>query len=80
MGSLTLDEYIAHLCKLRDEHGGQLEVQKWLPAKGRHAAPVPVIAYKRTYDKKGSAGEVSPQFYNKEHDNPVQRGEPVVRI
>ena len=80
MLSPTLDEYIAKLCKLRELHGGSIEVEKWLPAKGRHPAPDPQLAYKRRYNKKGSSEECGiPQFYHVD-DNDVQRGDPVIRI
>mgnify|MGYP001561854595 CR=1 FL=1 len=75
---LTLDAYIEELLKLRSQHGGTLRVQKWMPAKGRHGAPIPVLAHERTYDKHPDHGGAA--FFNAEHDNPVQKGDPVIRV
>lgn len=77
---LTLDEYIAELEKLRAVHGGRLYVQRWMPSTGRAAAPTPSLAFKRAYDAKRISEHKAPQFYNPDHDNPVQKGDPVIRV
>jgi len=81
---MNLSEYIRALQHLEAAHGGSLDVQKWLPAKGRHDAGVPALAYKRAYDRSGARlfddGHGVPHFYNPEHDNPVQKGDPVIRV
>ena len=79
---MRLVEYIVALQRLADEHGGGLEVEKWMPAKGRHSAPTPELAYARRFDsRRGGPPDTPPtaQFYNK-HDNPVQKGAPVIRV
>jgi hypothetical protein len=77
---MDLDTYIKRLQELRAEHGN-LPVEKWMPAKGRHSAPLPELAYQRRYDKpKGcSGGELVGQFYHCD-DNPVQKGAPTIRV
>lgn len=76
----SLDEYIAMLQKLRAEHGGVLRVQKWLPSSGRMGAPDPKLAFKRAYDTKRLGDVKAPQFYNERYDNPVQKGDAVIRV
>lgn len=71
----TLREYINHLQALESEHGPLLQVEKWMPAKGRHPAPRPTLSYARTYPSRGGM----PAFYH-ESDNPVQKGSPVIRV
>jgi len=75
-----LDTYIKRLQELRVEHGN-LPVEKWMPAKGRHNAPMPELAYQRLYDKKSGRGseELVKQFYHCD-DNPVQKGAPTIRV
>lgn len=76
----TLDEYIAELEKLRAEHGGRLNVQRWMPSTGRAGAPLPKLAYKRVYPAKRLQDHTTAQFFNEQYDNDVQRGEPVIRV
>lgn len=76
----SLDEYIAMLQKLREQHGGALRVQKWMPSTGRAGAPDPRLAFKRTYNTKRLGDVKAPQFFNAQTDNPVQKGEPVIRV
>lgn len=76
----TLDEYIAALQKLRSEHGGGIRVQKWMPSTGRIGAPDPRLAFKRVYNAKRLQDVKVPQFYNEKYDNPVQKGEAVIRV
>ena len=75
MEQITLSEYIECLQALEREHGGMLLVQKWMPAKGRHDAPLPKLAYARKFERGGV-----PAFYNPAHDNEVQKGDPVIRV
>lgn len=72
---MMLVEYIAVLQALAEKHGGMLEVEKWMPAKGRHSAPFPELAVGRRYER----GRV-PQFYNSDHDTPTQAGDKVIRV
>lgn len=73
---MILDDYIKYLELLRKTLGrGDVEVEKWMPAKGRHAAPAPAIAYARRHQR----GDV-PAFYNPPHDNEVQKAHAVIRI
>lgn len=72
---MLLHEYIAALQALEVENGGMVEVEKWMPAKGRHSAPTPVLTYARKYERAGL-----PQFYNPTYDNAVQKGDTVIRI
>lgn len=73
---MFLSEYITHLQTLAKEHGGMLEVEKWMPAKGRHSAPPPELAYSRKYPARAGL----PAFFHEPTDNEVQRGTPVVRV
>ena len=70
-----LFDYIAELQSIAAQHGN-IPVEKWLPAKGRHGAPAPRIAYRRNYPR---GQQRTPAFWN-EHDTEAQRGEMVVRI
>lgn len=72
---MMLGDYIAALEALRKEVGDLVEVEKWMPAKGRHSAPEPKILYARTYERNGL-----PAFYDERFDNPVQKGAPVIRV
>lgn len=76
---MTLLEYVRHCQRLLDEHGPDLEVEKWLPSMGRHTAPAPVLAYRRVYPARRLGEAQVPQFYN-HNDNEVQKGEPVIRV
>ena len=71
----TLRDYIAALEDLERKHGPLVSVEKWMPAKGRHEAPFPVLAFKRRYDARNGV----PAFYH-ESDNPVQKGDVVIRV
>lgn len=77
---MTLSEYIVRLQELEARHGGNLPVQKWMPAKGRHDAPTPMLANARTYPAKRGSEVPIMAFFNEEHDTPAQRGDPVIRI
>ena len=72
---MILSDYIRLLQAIEAKHGGFLEVAKWMPAKGRHSAPAPELAFVRSYHGGGGL----PAFYH-ESDNPVQKGGPVVRV
>ena len=72
---MTLDQYITILQDLRTQHGGLLDVQKWMPAKGRHEAPVPSLAYVRRHSTRGVAN-----FFHEATDTPAQKGAPVIRV
>ena len=39
---------IAALEELERKHGPLVSVEKWMPAKGRHEAPLPVTAFRRS--------------------------------
>lgn len=71
----SLADYIQELQLILQTHGN-LPVEKWLPARGRHGAPTPQIAYRRNYPR---GQQKTPAFWN-QHDTEAQRGEPVVRI
>lgn len=75
---MRLSVYIASLQFLL-ERFGDLDVEKWLPARGRHTAPSPTVAYTRRFDSTRGAVEVVPQFWHHD-DNPVQKGDPVIRV
>ena len=71
--------YIELLQELIAEHG-DIEVEKWMPAKGRHEAPTPTLAHARKFvthrdQHMGGIGS----FYH-ETDNPNQKGAPVIRV
>lgn len=72
--------YIEMLQELIAEHG-DLEVEKWMPAKGRHEAPAPHLAFRRKYATRRdhTAGGVG-SFYHPETDASTQKGDPVIRI
>lgn len=75
---MLLSTYVRELRALLSQHG-DLEVEKWMPAKGRHEAPVPKVAYRRVFESSRGSIEVVPQFYHPD-DNPVQCGDPVIRV
>lgn len=81
---VTLDQYIDGLIKLRAANpgSGSLPVEKWLPSKGRHAAPLPVIAYRLARKiLNGQRTMMLPTaFWQEGHDKPEDRGEAVIRI
>jgi len=72
--------YVEMLQELIAQHG-DLEVEKWMPAKGRHEAPAPFLAYRRKYaaSRDHAAGGVG-SFYHPETDTPSQKGDPVIRV
>lgn len=72
--------YIEMLQELIAEHG-DLEVEKWMPAKGRHEAPPPFLAHRRKYATNCviAAGGIG-SFYHPETDAPTQKGDPVIRV
>lgn len=72
---MTLGDYIKHLQDLAVVHGTMLDVEKWMPSKGRHEAPVPVLSYVRKYERGGV-----PAFYHPPSDTPAQKGAPVIRV
>ena len=76
---ITLPEYIAILQKILAEHG-PLPVEKWMPSKGRHPAPAPIVAHRRRYGTRRAGEAQVPAFYHPEHDTQAQKGEAVVRI
>lgn len=59
---------------------GDVEVEKWMPAKGRHEAPAPVLAHTRKFvtHRDHHMGGIG-SFYH-ETDNPNQKGDPVIRV
>jgi len=71
----TLIDYIAQLERLRQVHGDLVSVEKWMPAKGRHEAPMPVATHARKYDARSGV----PAFYH-DSDNDVQKGDLVIRV
>lgn len=75
---ITLHEYIAELQVMRDKHGGNILVQKWSAAKGRHNAPLPKVAY--TICKKAGHAVIHVPAFWSEHDHPDQKGFPVIRL
>ena len=72
----TLREYIDALEALEREHGPLISVEKWMPAKGRHEAPLPVLAFARKYDR----AERGASFYHEPTDTLAQKGQPVIRV
>lgn len=72
---MTLGDYIKALQAIEAAEGPLVSVEKWMPAKGRHEAPPPVLANARRYER-GRA----PAFYSEGHDNPTQKGQVVVRV
>lgn len=81
---VTLDQYIEELVKLRDANpgSGSWPVEKWLPSKGRHAATLPVVAFR--LEKKILGGRCTitrpPAFWQADYDKLEDRGEPVIRV
>lgn len=71
--------YIQLIQELIAQHG-DIEVEKWMPAKGRHEAPTPVIAFTRKFitHRDHHMGGIG-SFYH-ETDNPNQKGDPVIRV
>ena len=72
--------YIEMLQELIAEHG-DLEVEKWMPAKGRHEAPAPKLAHRRRYaaPRDVHTGGVG-SFFHEASDTEAQRGDPVIRV
>lgn len=71
--------YIQLIQELIAAHG-DIEVEKWMPAKGRHEAPAPALAFTRkfTTHRDHHMGGIG-SFYH-DTDNPNQKGDPVIRI
>lgn len=79
----TLDEYIADLLALRKANPGSSKwpVEKFLPSRGRHRAPPPMVGYRRVQLVKTSTGTkpVLGNFWSS-FDPPEEKGEPVIRL
>ena len=75
---MTLDEYIAHLERLRAEHGGSIKVQRWSGAKARHNASPPEVAYTMMRDV--GRRLLVPQFWQAGFDPEAAKGPLVVRV
>lgn len=73
-------DYIEVIKELVAQHGN-LEIEKWMPAKGRHEAPAPFLAHRRKYatNRDHAAGGVG-SFYHPETDALTQKGDPVIRV
>lgn len=71
--------YIEMMQELIRQHG-DLEVEKWMPAKGRHEAPAPTLAHVRKFvtHRDHHMGGIG-SFYHPT-DNPNQKGDPVIRV
>ena len=74
----TLREYIDALEALEREHGPLISVEKWMPAKGRHEAPIPVLAFVRKHTTIRGVG--IPFFYHEPADGLASKGQPVIRV
>lgn len=72
-------DYIEVIKELVAQHGN-LEIEKWMPAKGRHEAPAPTLAHTRKFvtHRDHHLGAIG-SFYH-ETDNPNQKGDPVIRV
>jgi hypothetical protein len=81
---VTLDQYIEELIKLRAENpgSGQWPVEKWLPSRGRHPAPLPQPAFRLARKiLQGQRTMMLPTaFWQAGHDRPEDRGGAVVRV
>lgn len=78
--AVTLDEYMAALARLREQVGGQVLVQKWMPSKGRHHAPMPHIAHGKVLDGQKVKGvPIAGQFWQTQ-DGPSCKGPLVIRV
>lgn len=78
--TITLGDYIALLQSLANT-GVPLDtpVQKWLPARGRHDAPAPGVAFVWEKDVKGVKLHHPLRFWE-EHDGADQKGPLVIRV
>ena len=76
---ITLDEYIAHLQVLREEHGGKVLVQKY-SAGARRQAPRPQVAFTTYRDLGGKKPLHLPQFWQEGYDPESAKGALVIRI
>lgn len=74
----TLREYIDALEALEREHGPLISVEKWMPAKGRHDAPIPVLAFVRKHTTIRGVG--IPFFYHEPTDTLAQKGQALIRV
>ena len=72
--------YAKMILELVAKHG-DVEVEKWTPAKGRHEAPEPTLAFRRRYatSRDAAVGGVG-SFYHAGSDTPAQKGDPVIRV
>lgn len=81
---VTLDQYIEELIQLRAQHpgSGSWPVEKWMPSKGRHTAPLPAIAYRlaRRICHGQRVMMQPPAFWQPGHDRPEDQGDAVIRI
>jgi hypothetical protein len=81
---VTLNQYIEELVKLRDANpgSGHWPVEKWLPSKGRHTAPLPQVAHRLARSILGGQRTMMlpTAFWQPGHDRPEDRGEAVVRV
>lgn len=74
----TLCEYIAALQALEREHGPLISVEKWMPSKGRHVAPTPVLAFARKHSS--IRGKELPFFFHEDTDTLASKGQPIIRV
>lgn len=74
---MMLDDYIAHLQRVRAEHGN-LRVQRWSAAKARHNAPAPEVAYAMVRDVGRKL--LVPSFWQSGFDPESAKGPAVVRV
>lgn len=83
LADYTLDQYISDLLALRKANPGSSTwpVEKFMPSKGRHRAPLPTVAYRQQKMVKTSNG-VKPVLGNfwSSFDPPEEKGEPVIRL
>lgn len=78
---MTLDDYIRHLQALRELMPGDTSIQKWLPSKGRHQAPIPTVAFAKTFPPFGSERRKAVgQFWHEFFDLPGEQGIRCIRV
>lgn len=81
---ITLDQYIEELVQLRARNpgSGSWPVEKWMPSKGRHTAPLPTVAYRAAsrvgWGPRGAL--LLPAFWQPGHDRPEDKGDAVIRV
>ena len=76
----TLDEYIAKLQALREMYGGDIPVNRWSPAKARHSAPDPYLAFTKKIPVGPKVMHSIPAFWQQGFDAPNEKGDPVIRV